>query len=467
MRYMERIAKNKGGRRRRRARLLALSLPLCSALVLAALLFPFELDGPSARPAVFDGPDFPFGRAYRGPGWQLYFNAPDARVASGEYKGGLEAVLAAALREARETVDIAVYELNSLAIYQEILHAEARGLRVRIVADDEHGLDDDAAYLRDLRAAGIALVTDERSALMHNKFVILDGRSVWTGSWNYTVNGSYRNNNNVFVMESALAAAAYQAEFEEMFLRGEFGFSFSYRKDVGELIAQRLPRTIGIALAAHAISSLVGIALGIYVANRQYSLSDNAAATFAFIATSVPRFSLALIFLYLLVFALGQEHVSSMFSPQYRQAPWSIEKALDLVKHIWPVVFIAGFGGVARNLRVMRGNLLDVLNQQYVTTARSKGLHERRVMNRHAVPNALHPIIAYQGTAVPYMLQGELEAAIVFGLPTIAPMFAEALLKQDIYISGSVMLLYGILLILGNFIADMALGILDPRISYS
>ena len=250
-------------------------------------------------------------------------------------------------------------------------------------------------------------------------------------------------------------------------LRGEFGFSFSYRTDVGELIAQRLPRTIGIALAAHAISSLVGIALGIYAANRQYSAGDNLSAIFAFAATSIPRFSLALIFLYLLVFQFGQEHVSSMFSPEYRHAPWSIDKALDLIKHIWPVVFIAGFGGVARNLRVMRGNLLDVLNQQYVTTARSKGLHERRVLNRHAVPNALHPIIAYQGTALPYMLQGELEAAIVFGLPTIAPMFAEALLKQDIYISGSIMLLYGILLILGNFVADMLLGVLDPRISYS
>ena len=250
-------------------------------------------------------------------------------------------------------------------------------------------------------------------------------------------------------------------------LRGEFGFSFSYRKDVGELIAQRLPRTIGIALAAHAISSLVGIGLGIYVASRQYSLSDNAAATFAFIATSVPRFSLALIVMYLLVFQLGQEHVSGMFSPQYQLAPWSIEKAIDLLKHIWPVIFIAGFGGVARNLRVMRGNLLDVLNQQYVTTARSKGLRERRVINRHAVPNALHPVIAYQGTVLPYMLQGELEAAIVLGIPTMAPMFFEALLKQDIYISGSIMLLYGILLVMGNFLADLALGILDPRISYS
>ncbi len=250
-------------------------------------------------------------------------------------------------------------------------------------------------------------------------------------------------------------------------LRGDFGWSFSQRVDVGELIAQRLPRTILIALSAHAISSLVGIALGIYVANRQYSLADNLAATFSFLATSVPRFSLALIIVYLLAFSLGWEHISSLHSPEYRYAPWSIDKAVDLLRHIGPVILIAGLGGVARNLRVMRGNLLDVLNQQYVTTARSKGLKENRVINRHAVPNAMHPIIAYQGTVLPYMLQGELEAAIIFGIPTIAPLFVEALLKQDVFLSGSIMLLYGILLIAGNFIADLALAILDPRISYS
>ena len=250
-------------------------------------------------------------------------------------------------------------------------------------------------------------------------------------------------------------------------LQGDFGWSFSQRVDVSQLLAQRLPRTLLIALSAHAISSLVGIILGIYVANRQYSFADNTAAAFAFFATSIPRFSLALIIMYFLAFVLGWEHVSSMQSPEFRYAPWSIAKAVDLLKHVGPVILIAGLGGVARNLRVMRGNLLDVMNQQYVTTARSKGLDERRVLNRHAVPNALHPIIAYQGTVLPYMLQGELEAAIVFGLPTIAPMFAEALLKQDVFLSGSIMLLYGILLIAGNFIADMALGILDPRISYS
>ena len=250
-------------------------------------------------------------------------------------------------------------------------------------------------------------------------------------------------------------------------LQGDFGWSFSQRVDVSQLLAQRLPRTIAIALAAHAISSVVGILVGIYVANRQYSLSDNVAATFAFLATSVPRFSLALIIVYFLAFGLNWEHVSALQSPEFRYADWSIAKAIDLLKHVGPVILIAGLGGVARNMRVMRGNLLDVLNQQYVTTARSKGLQEGRVLNRHAVPNALHPIIAYQGTVLPYMFQGELEAAIVFGIPTMAPMFVESLLKQDVYLSGSIMLLYGILLIAGNFIADLALGILDPRISFS
>ena len=261
--------------------------------------------------------------------------------------------------------------------------------------------------------------------------------------------------------------AQYLKWISAIVLQGDFGWSFTQRVDVSSLLAQRLPRTIAIALAAHAISSLVGIFVGIYIANRQYSLADNLAATFAFLATSVPRFSLALIVVYFLAFGLGWEHVSALQSPEFRYADWSIEKAIDLLKHVGPVILIAGLGGVARNMRVMRGNLLDVLNQQYVTTARSKGLEERKVINRHAVPNALHPIIAYQGTVLPYMFQGELEAAIVFGIPTMAPMFVESLQTQDVYLSSSIMLLYGILLIAGNFIADMALGVLDPRISFS
>ncbi len=246
--------------------------------------------------------------------------------------------------------------------------------------------------------------------------------------------------------------------------RGEFGFSVAYRRDASVIIAQRLPYTLAIALAAHAISTVIGLLLGIYAARRQYSVGDNVAAVFAFLATSVPRFSMALIIVYVLAFGLGQQSVSSLFSPEYRLAPWSFAKFLDLIKHVWPVVFIAGFGGVARNLRVMRGNLLDVLNAQYVTTARSKGLTENAVIYQHAVPNALHPIIAYQGAIFPYMLQGELEAAIVLGIPTIAPLFLDSLQNQDIYITGSLLLLYGVMLVVGNFLSDVALAALDPRI---
>jgi peptide/nickel transport system permease protein len=182
---------------------------------------------------------------------------------------------------------------------------------------------------------------------------------------------------------------------------------------------------------------------------------------------ALPRFWVALALIYVLVFGFGQEHVSSLYSPQYSVAPWSLGKFLDLLKHVWPVIFIAGLGGVARNMRVMRGNLLDELNSQYVTTARAKGLAEGRVMYRHAVPNALHPIIMYQGTVLPYMLQGELQVAIVLSIPTLAPMFYDSLVNQDIYISASFLLIYGILLVLGNLVADVCLALLDPRIRYA
>jgi peptide/nickel transport system permease protein len=248
---------------------------------------------------------------------------------------------------------------------------------------------------------------------------------------------------------------------------GKFGFSFAYRIDVGELSAERLPKTIMLAVCAHAISTIVGVLLGIFVTPRQYSLSDNLSAVIAFVFTSVPRFWLGLTTLYILVFVFGQQQITSFFSPVYAVAPWSWAKFVDLIKHVWPVIVIAGLGGVARNMRVMRGNLLDVLNSQYVTTARSKGLTETKTMYKHAVPNALHPVVAYQGTALPYMLQGELEVAIIMGIPSVGPMFYDSLVTQDIYISGSFLLIYGALIVIGNLLADIFLAILDPRIRYS
>jgi len=248
---------------------------------------------------------------------------------------------------------------------------------------------------------------------------------------------------------------------------GKFGYSFAYRKDVGELIADRLPKTLLLALICHAISTLFGVGLGIFVAPRKYGFWDNFWAVLAFIFTSVPRFSIAIIIMYIIVIVLKGPSLANFFSPEFVFAPWSLAKVVDMFKHIWPAIVIAGLGGIARNLRVMRGNLLDVLGMQYVTTARSKGLKETLVIMKHAVPNALHTIVAYQGTVLPYMMQGELEAAIVLGLPTMGPLFFESLVSQDIYISGSLLLMYGALILIGNLLADIFLSVLDPRIRYS
>lgn len=248
---------------------------------------------------------------------------------------------------------------------------------------------------------------------------------------------------------------------------GKFGFSFAYRRDVGELIAERLPKTLMLATLSHVISTFVGLTLGIFVATRKYGLIDNVSGIMAFILTSVPRFALALVIMYLLVFVFKMPSITGFFSPEYVIAPWSFARVADMFQNIWPVLVIAGLGGVAQNMRVMRGNLLDVLGAQFVTTARSKGISEAMVMIRHAVPNALHPIVAYQGTVLPYMLAGELEAAIVLNLPTLAPMFVNALVSQDIFISGSLVLIYGVLTVVGNLLSDLFLALLDPRIRFS
>ena len=182
---------------------------------------------------------------------------------------------------------------------------------------------------------------------------------------------------------------------------------------------------------------------------------------------TIPRFLLALIIIYILAFRLNVQEVGSFFSTKYGGAPWSWDKFVDLVKHIWPVVFIATFGGLAYNMRVMRGNLLDVLNTQYVEAARAKGLSEGAVVMKHAVPNALHPVIAYQGVALPYMLTGEIEVAVVFGLATVGPAIVGSMSVGDVWVTATFMLVLAATLIVGNIIADVLLAVVDPRVRLS
>lgn len=155
--------------------------------------------------------------------WQVLFTAPSGSRDPATYAGGIDELLAREIASVTRTLDIVAYEFNSPALTQAVLDAKARGVRVRVVSDNEDGLGDAATTLTQLQRAGIPVVTDERHALMHNKFMILDSATVVTGSWNFTINDTYRNNNNALILRSQNAVANFQAEFNEMFVDGRFG----------------------------------------------------------------------------------------------------------------------------------------------------------------------------------------------------------------------------------------------------
>lgn len=155
--------------------------------------------------------------------WQVFFTAPTGSRNPADYVNGIDVQLAAAINNTQRTLDIAAYEFNDPALTQAVLDAHRRGVRVRMVTDDRDGIGDDETTIHRLVGAGIPVVDDGRSALMHNKFMILDGTTVWTGSWNYTINDTYRNNNNALALRSRQAVANYQAEFDEMFSGRQFG----------------------------------------------------------------------------------------------------------------------------------------------------------------------------------------------------------------------------------------------------
>ena len=254
-------------------------------------------------------------------------------------------------------------------------------------------------------------------------------------------------------------------------LHGDFGQSFLYNKPVADVVAERLPTTIALALVCHLLASLFGISFGIIAATRQYSWIDTVLSFVSFLGMTIPRFLLALIILYVLAFKLNVQELGSFYSSRYGgQDYWlgwfdfNWGKLWNLIQHLWPVVFIATLGGLAYNMRVMRANLLDTLNAQYVETARAKGLPESAVIMKHAVPNALHPLVAYQGVILPYMLTGEIEVAIVFSLATVGPAIVGSMAIGDVYVTATLLLVLGATLIIGNIIADLLLAVLDPRI---
>jgi len=249
------------------------------------------------------------------------------------------------------------------------------------------------------------------------------------------------------------------------FARGDFGESFEYEREVKEVIWERLGFTVLISLGSLVLTYMVAIPLGIYSATHQHKWSDNLLTMVSFIGMSIPGFLLAL---GLMVFAFEAFGVPlcGLFSLEYEGAPWSWGKFEDLLKHLWIPLIVVGINGTAELMRIMRGNLLDVLGQPFINTARAKGVKEWVAITKHAVRIAINPLISHMGMSLPRLFSGAALVSIVLGLPTVGPLLLRSLLNEDIYLSGTILMMYSLLLLIGNLLADIGLACADPRIRY-
>lgn len=246
-------------------------------------------------------------------------------------------------------------------------------------------------------------------------------------------------------------------------LEGDFGYSWEWRRPVADVIADRLPLTLVIAFSTLAFMYAVALPIGIYSAVRQYSITDHVFSVIGYIGLATPNFLLALILMYLAQQWFGQS-VGGLYSPEYQDAPWSWAKMVDLLQHLWVPVVVLGTAGTAFLIRTMRATLLDELDKMYVTAARAGGLSPLRLLLKYPVRLALNPIVATLGWRLTYVISGAPIVGVVLSLPDTGPLFLHALLNQDMYLAGAMVMIYCALTIAGTFVSDILLALLDPRI---
>jgi peptide/nickel transport system permease protein len=248
-------------------------------------------------------------------------------------------------------------------------------------------------------------------------------------------------------------------------LHGNFGDSFAVHMPVSEVLGQRVGLTVSLALATIFFTYGMSIPVGIYSAIRQYSIGDYAFTFLGYLGMAMPSFMLALILLYISVIAFDSS-VGGLFSPEYAEAPWSWAKTVDLFQHLWVPAVVLGTAGTAFEIRTMRATMLDEKNKLYVTAARAKGLPEWKLLLKYPVRVALNPIASTLGWELTAIISGAPLVSFVLALPDTGPLFLTALLDQDVYLSGAILLMYSALTIVGTFLSDVLLALLDPRIRY-
>ncbi len=249
-------------------------------------------------------------------------------------------------------------------------------------------------------------------------------------------------------------------------LQGNLGLSMEQNRSVEEVVGDRILLTIAVSVLTVMFTWLVALPLGIYSAVRQYSVTDYILTLLCFVGASVPGFLLAVVLMYLANSWLDMP-ISGLFSPEFATMPgWNTAKVLDLLAHIWLPVFVLGVGGAAMMVRVMRANLLDELRKPYVTTARAKGVRPLKLLLKYPVRMALNPFVSGLGAIFPQLVSGGAIVALVLSLPMVGPVMLEALLAEDVYLAGSMLMILSLLGVVGTLVSDLLLLWLDPRIRF-
>ena len=261
-------------------------------------------------------------------------------------------------------------------------------------------------------------------------------------------------------------AVQYLTWIGNIVMHGDFGQSFEWNKPIAELIMPRIGLTLGIASVVLFLTSIIAIPIGVYSAVRQYSIGDHLATFFGFIGLAIPNVLLTLGLLYITFITFGLEP-GGLFSREYQNAPWSLGKVADLIAHLWIPVVVLTLAGTAEIIRVMRATMLDELVKPYVETARAKGLSEQLLIARYPVRLALNPIVSKLGWMMPIILSSEAIVSVIVDIPTTGPLLLRALLAQDMYLAGAIILMLAFITVVGTLISDVLLAVLDPRIRYA
>ncbi|MEQ8666140.1 MAG: ABC transporter permease [Rhodospirillales bacterium] len=246
-------------------------------------------------------------------------------------------------------------------------------------------------------------------------------------------------------------------------LQGDLGYSFEYNLPVSEVVGDRLLLSMILNFATILFIYAVSFPIGVYSATHQYSWGDHGLTLLGFLGLATPNFLLALVLLYLANVWFGTS-IGGLMDPVYLDQPWSWDKMMSVAAHLWVPVVVIGTSGTAGMIRRLRANLLDELQKQYVTTGRAKGLPPGKLLVKYPLRMALNPFIADIGNLLPQVVSGSVIVSAVMSLPTTGPMLLSSLQSQDMYLAGSFLMFLAVLTVVGMFLSDVLLTILDPRI---